>query len=302
MCNTCQSSFKFIHVWLKVKSVDVSERGGKGSSPKYILGVPTSEPLFMKPSGGRTPSGGGTGSSRPQIQTPPRLQKQQQLAQQQLQTHPEEEEEEPSCQPTKQPQKPSQDPAVKLTKIAWQSSPLNELSAPLSTTQQNSVHQMSSLQSSGGQLQPSPQQSPQNGLSVSSGQQKPVAPPHHQNRMASPLTQPQPPGQSPKPVVILQADFRSVICHLYVITVLWLLIVSNEDRICIVVTSKVLEVLHLKNANTSFLFSKRKTTTCTSKLSLLKFECCCPSRVLVFMISLQSFYRFSPNLFHSCYI
>ncbi|XP_033759815.1 uncharacterized protein LOC117341990 [Pecten maximus] len=180
----------------KVKAVESVERGGKLCSPKYILGVPTSEPLFMKPSGGRPTSGGSAGTGRPPTQTPPRLQKQHQLqlAQQQMQTHLEEEEdvneeEQLSWQPLLEHQKTSQEQIGKQTKIGWQ------------LTSQQSAKEASPQQTAGypqteSQFTPQP-----NNSSLSPGQQ--VASPHQH-----PRTSPHP-AQSPKPVMILQSDFRS---------------------------------------------------------------------------------------------
>ncbi|XP_060079068.1 nonsense-mediated mRNA decay factor SMG7-like [Ylistrum balloti] len=184
----------------KVKAVE--SVGGKLCSPKYILGVPTSEPLFMKPSGGRPSTGGPTGTGRPPTQTPPRLQKQHQLqlAQQQMQTHLEEEEEmdeeeKMSWQPLPEHQKTSQEQTGKQTKVGWQLTSQQsamEASPQLLTTQQTAGYPL---------VQTDSQFSP-NTPAVSPGQQA-VSPLQHP-RMASPH-----PAQSPKPVMILQPDFRS---------------------------------------------------------------------------------------------
>ncbi|XP_021373588.1 protein SMG7-like isoform X2 [Mizuhopecten yessoensis] len=193
----------------KVKAVEGVERGGKLCPPKYILGVPTSEPLFMKPSGGRPSTGGTVGTGRPPTQTPPRLQKQQQLqlAQQQMQTHPEEEEgmeeeDQSSWQPVHQHQISSQDQTSKQTKIAWQlTSQQSAKDAPpqLLTSQQTAGYPK---QQAGPQFSPQPL----NSQALSPGQQRQVASPHQPPRMTSPLAHP---AQSPKPVMILQSDFRS---------------------------------------------------------------------------------------------
>lgn len=178
----------------KLKATDGADKTGKLCPPKYILGVPTSEPLFMKPSGGR-PSGGSSGSGRPPTQTPPRLQKQHQLqlAQQQMQTHIEEEEnveEDQTWQPLPEHQTTSQEQTGKQTKLAWQltsQQSSKEASPQLLTSQPTPGYLQTESQFSGG---------------LSPGQK--VASPHQHPRMTSPH-----PAQSPKPVVILQSDFRS---------------------------------------------------------------------------------------------